>query len=236
MLGNFRALGRFIAQRKLKIGLVALLIFAGYFAVISAVLVLKWGAAPNYFRLHSVPRGYQDTFYLFFKAGVPWGDFAAMLTGQPIFEFGLVQREARAIIGLLVVDVHMVLDIAAFSALGSIYLLLLITLIRLIKEARRSTSRGAVVGSIGSTTASSLGVATGTTVAAGACCGVLPAPILLSSIGLSGGVGLFLTENSEVFGAIGLGILFLSSLWLSGRVRELGVICPAGRQETARAT
>lgn len=233
MTGNVRLLGEFIAHRKFKIGLIAAFILGGYFAFIFMVMLIQWGMLPNYFRLHNALRGYQDTFYLFFKADISWQDFAFMLTNQPIFEFGLVHREYVIINWLFRVTVLTVLNLIPISVLLSIYFLLLVNFI---KDRRRSPSKGGGAAGLAGVAGSSLSGIMGSAVTMGSCCGASSVSIFLGSIGLSGGVALLLAENSSLIGLIGLGILFLSVLWLSGRIREPGTNCPADRQEAGRAT
>ncbi len=227
MLGNVRVLRRFMGHRKVKIGLIAVLILAGYFAFICMVMVLQWGMLPNYFRAHSVLRGYQDTFYLLFRASVSWHDFAFMLINQPIFEFGLVQREYVIINWLFQVTVLTVLNLIPISVLLSVYFLLLVSFIR---HRRHSPTKGGGVAGVAGVAGSSLSGIMGSAVTMGSCCGASSVSIFLSSIGLSGGVALLLAENSALIGLIGLGILLLSILWLSGRIPEAGAICATERE------
>lgn len=197
--------------------LLTLLILAGYASFIFSMVVLNAGATPNYARGFRVWEGLGEVLTL----SMPLWQRYELLAEQPLFEFGYRHPVMGSLEGVYTLTLHALLNLLLMSALIAVYCLLMNRALRIQGFGGR-TLAGFGLGGGGS----ALGVVTAGA-ATVACCGGAGASVLLSLLGAGAGIGHFLAEHDQAFGAFGV-VLMLVTLWFT--VKAAGAGACVGRR------
>jgi len=195
-----------VAARWGGLCLLTLLVLTGYAGFIFSMVVLSIGGLPNYFRGFRVLEGFADALTLPMPI---WGRYE-LLSEQPLLEFGFRHPVMGSLEGVYTLTLHAGLNLVLMSGLIAVYCLLMRRVFR------SGGFSGRVVAGFGlGGGGSAVGVLTAGA-ATVACCGGAGASVLLSLLGVGGGIGLFLAEHDRAFGALGV-LVMLIVLWVAAR-------------------
>ncbi len=185
--------------------ILALATFAAYHAIILALFVYRAGGWPNYFKLQRfVPEVIELVSYR-----PSWREWLTLVPEQPVYIYASVFEKTGTTQWLFVFTLKNLLTSVALSFLVALNLVLMLA-------ARPSRFSG----NVGTGLAGATGLF-GAGVSAAACCGTASSSMLLSALGLGGGLVATIAEYSTSLAWLGLAVLLANAFYLSRRRSDI---------------
>jgi hypothetical protein len=176
----------------------AVALFVAYHTIILGLFVYRAGAWPNYFKI----QGFVPEVLELISYHPSWREWVTLVPDQPVYIYASVYEKTQTMQWLFVFTLK--------NLMMSIALSLLVALNLVLMRARRLSSN------VGTCAAGVTGLF-GAGVSAAACCGTASSSMVLSALGVGGGIIAVIAEHSTALGWLGLALLVANAAYLARR-------------------